>query len=46
MALYSFVWIPIFIVMGKAEERDLLIRYGDACAEYQQETGFLLPKIG
>jgi protein-S-isoprenylcysteine O-methyltransferase Ste14 len=46
LVLYSFVWIPIFIVMCKAEERDLLIRYGEPYAAYQKQTGFMLPKIG
>ncbi len=44
LALYSFVWVPVFIVMCWAEERDLLIRYGEAYAEYQQRTGFLIPR--
>ena len=46
LVLYSFVWIPIFIAMCKAEERDLLIRYGEPYAAYQQQTGFLMPKRG
>ncbi|MCP4539640.1 MAG: hypothetical protein GY832_21090 [Chloroflexi bacterium] len=44
LVLYSFVWVPVFIVMCWAEERDLLIRYGKAYAEYQDRTGFLIPK--
>jgi protein-S-isoprenylcysteine O-methyltransferase Ste14 len=44
LVLYSFVWIPIFAVMCWAEERDLLIRYGKTYAEYQDRTGFLIPK--
>ena len=44
LALYSFVWIPIFIAMCKAEQRVVLIHNGDAYAAYQRETGFLLPK--
>lgn len=46
LVLYSFVWIPIFIAMCQAEERDLLIRYGEPYAEYQKHTGFMLPKRG
>jgi protein-S-isoprenylcysteine O-methyltransferase Ste14 len=46
LVVYSFVWIPIFIAMCKAEERDLLVRYGEPYAEYQKQTGFMLPKIG
>jgi methanethiol S-methyltransferase len=44
LVVYSFVWIPIFIAMSLAEERDLLIRYGEAYAEYQKHTGFIIPK--
>ena len=44
LVLYSFVWIPIFIAMSLAEERDLLIRYGKAYAQYQKRTGFMFPK--
>jgi protein-S-isoprenylcysteine O-methyltransferase Ste14 len=44
LVLYSFVWIPIFIAMCWAEERDLLIRYGEAYREYQKRTGFLIPR--
>ena len=44
LALYSLVWIPIFVAICLAEERDLVIRYGEAYEEYRQRTGFLLPK--
>jgi protein-S-isoprenylcysteine O-methyltransferase Ste14 len=44
LVLYSFAWIPIFLAMCLAEERDLLIRYGQAYEEYRQHTGFWMPK--
>ena len=44
LVLYSLVWIPIFLVMCLAEERDLVLRYGEAYLDYQQRTGFLIPK--
>jgi len=44
LALFSFLWVPIFVLMCLAEERDLLIRYGEAYAEYQRRTGFLIPR--
>ena len=44
LVLYSFVWVPVFTIMCWAEERDLLIRYGKAYEEYQNRTGFLIPK--
>ena len=44
LALYSFVWLPIFYIMCVAEERDLLIRYGAPYQEYRDRVGFLIPK--
>lgn len=44
LVLYSFVWVPVFALMCWAEERDLLIRYGEAYAKYRERTGFLIPK--
>lgn len=44
LVLYSFVWIPVFVIMCLAEERDLVLRYGEAYREYQSRTGFLFPK--
>jgi protein-S-isoprenylcysteine O-methyltransferase Ste14 len=44
LVLYSTVWVPVFVLMCLAEERDLVIRYGEAYEEYRQRTGFLLPK--
>ncbi|OLS28589.1 MAG: hypothetical protein ThorAB25_18270 [Candidatus Thorarchaeota archaeon AB_25] len=44
LALYSFIWIPIFYIMCVAEERDLVIRYGDPYLEYRDRVGFLIPK--
>lgn len=44
LALFSFLWVPIFALMCLAEERDLLIRYGATYAEYRERTGFLLPR--
>ena len=44
LVLYSFVWIPIFYIMCLAEERDLIIRYGQPYLEYRDRVGFLIPK--
>ncbi len=44
LALYSFIWIPIFIAMSLSEEKDLLIRFGKKYAEYQENTGFIIPR--
>jgi len=44
LALFSFVWIPVFYLMCAAEERDLIIRYGDEYCVYRGNTGFVIPK--
>ncbi len=44
LVLFSFVWIPVFYVMCLAEERDLVIRYGEEYLEYKRNTGFIIPK--
>lgn len=33
LALFSFIWLPIFYVFCRAEEKDLVIRYGEAYLE-------------
>jgi protein-S-isoprenylcysteine O-methyltransferase Ste14 len=44
LVLYSFVWVPIFVIMCWVEERDLVQRYGKAYQEYRQRTGAFFPK--
>ena len=44
LAIFSLIWAPIFYIMCKAEERDLVIRFGDTYSEYRKNTGFLIPK--
>jgi protein-S-isoprenylcysteine O-methyltransferase Ste14 len=44
LALYSFLWVPIFWIMSMAEEKDLLIRYGKAYEEYKGRVGAFFPK--
>ena len=44
LALFSFIWIPIFYIMCWAEEKDLAIRYGEEYLEYKTNTGFIIPK--
>ncbi|MGY5880661.1 MAG: methyltransferase [Candidatus Thorarchaeota archaeon] len=44
LVLYSFIWIPIFYIMCWAEERDLIIRYGQPYLDYRDRVGFLIPK--
>jgi protein-S-isoprenylcysteine O-methyltransferase Ste14 len=44
LAVFSFAYVPIFIIMCFAEEQDLLWRYGDAYAEYCRRTGAFWPR--
>jgi len=44
LAIFSVIWIPIFYMMCKAEEKDLAVRYGKPYLEYRKNTGFLIPK--
>ena len=44
LVLYSFVWAGVEYVMVMAEERDLVIRFGQAYVDYRQRTGAFLPK--
>lgn len=44
LAIFSVIWIPIFYIMSRTEENDLVIRYGQEYIEYKRNTGFLVPK--
>jgi protein-S-isoprenylcysteine O-methyltransferase Ste14 len=44
LSLFSIIYFPILILMCYAEEQDLLLRYGDAYAEYCKHTGAFWPK--
>ena len=44
LALISLIWIPIFYLFCWAEEKDLIIRYGEEYLEYKKNTGFIIPK--
>ena len=44
LALFSFLYVPVWYYFCIAEERDLLIRYGSAYEEYRRETGFWMPR--
>lgn len=44
--LFSFVYLPVWYLMVEAEERDLVIRYGDAYIAYHRRTGAFLPRFG
>lgn len=44
LAVYSLVWLPLFHLMSRAEERDLLIRFGDAYESYMGRTSMYIPR--
>lgn len=44
LVIFSFVYVPVWYYLCVAEERDLLIRYGEAYEEYRAKTGFWFPK--
>jgi len=44
LAIFSFIWIPIFYIFCWAEEKDLVLRYGEPFLDYKRNTGFLIPK--
>jgi protein-S-isoprenylcysteine O-methyltransferase Ste14 len=44
LAVFSLVYLPIFLIMCHAEEHDLLIRFGDSYAEYMRHTGAFIPR--
>jgi protein-S-isoprenylcysteine O-methyltransferase Ste14 len=45
LTLFSLIYFPIFMLLCYAEEQDLLLRYGEAYAEYCRRTGAFWPKI-
>ena len=44
LVIYSFIWIPIIYILCIAEERDLILRYGQPYLDYRDRVGFLIPK--
>lgn len=44
LALFSFFFIPVFLIMCWAEEQDLLLRFGESYANYCQRTGAFWPR--
>jgi protein-S-isoprenylcysteine O-methyltransferase Ste14 len=44
LTLFSLLYFPIIMMMCYAEEQDLLLRYGDAYADYCRRTGAFWPK--
>ena len=44
LTLVSFAYVPVWYLFCRAEEKDLLIRYGDSYAAYLSKVGFWWPK--
>lgn len=44
LAVFSLLFVPIFLVMCLAEEKDLLLRFGTPYADYLRTTGAFFPK--
>ncbi len=44
LVLISFIQIPIVFIMCRAEEKDLVVRYGEEYLEYQRKIGFLFTR--
>ena len=45
LVIFSFIWFPLAYVMMRAEEKDLLIRFGIDYQKYMERTGMILPKM-
>jgi len=44
LALFSLVYFPIFLLMCWAEDRDLILRFGEDYLRYARRTGAFFPK--
>ena len=44
LVVFSFIWVPVWYGWCVAEEKDLLLRYGDAYESYRRRTGMFIPR--
>lgn len=44
LVAFSFLYVPVWYHWCRAEERDLLLRYGEAYRDYMDSVGFWFPK--
>jgi protein-S-isoprenylcysteine O-methyltransferase Ste14 len=44
LLLFSLIWLPLMYLMMRAEEKDLVLRFGKEYQTYMEKTGRLLPK--
>lgn len=45
LVLFSFVYLPVWVHFCIAEERDLVLRYGEEYEAYRARTGFWWPRL-
>ena len=44
LTVFSFIWLPVWYWWCVAEEKDLLLRYGEPYRAYREKTGMFFPK--
>ena len=44
LVVYSLIHVPVFMYWSFAEEKDLLLRYGESYQAYRDKTGMFFPK--
>ena len=44
LVVLSLVWAPVWYWFCVAEEKDLLLRYGESYAQYRRQTGMFIPR--
>ena len=44
LLLLGFLWFPVFYYFTVVEERDLILRYGQAYVDYRERVGMYFPK--
>lgn len=44
LAIYSLIWIPVGLAVCRAEEKDLVFKFGREYEEYRERTPMFIPK--
>jgi protein-S-isoprenylcysteine O-methyltransferase Ste14 len=44
LVAFSLIDIPMYLIMCRAEEQDLILRFGDSYVDYMKTTGAFIPK--
>jgi len=45
LVLFSLIDVPMYLIMCRAEEQDLILRFGDDYVEYMKTTGAFIPRM-